>query len=56
MILEPKKIKFLSGAIVSPSICHEMMGADAIILIFTMEYYSATKRDEILIHDKVDEP
>ena len=50
VILEPKKIKSLSGSIVSPSICHEVMGADSIILVFTMEYYSATKRDEILIH------
>ena len=31
VILEPKKIKSL---IVSPSICHEMMGPDAMIFIF----------------------
>ena len=32
--LEPKKIKSVSVSIVSPSICHEMMGADAMILVF----------------------
>ena len=34
VILEPKKIKSLTVSIVSPSICHEVMGPDAIILIF----------------------
>ena len=34
MILEPKKIKSLTVSIVSPSICHEMMGLDAMILDF----------------------
>ena len=29
MILEPKKIKSLAVSIVSPSICHEVMGLDA---------------------------
>ena len=29
LILEPKKIKFITVAIVFPSICHEMMGPDA---------------------------
>ena len=33
-ILEPKKIKFLIVSTVSPSICHEMMGLDAVILVF----------------------
>ena len=28
------KIKFLTVSIVSPSICHEVMGPDAIILVF----------------------
>ena len=31
MILEPKKIKCLTVSIVSPSICHEVMGLDAMI-------------------------
>ena len=33
-ILEPKKIKSVTVSIVSPSICHEVMGPDAMILIF----------------------
>ena len=34
VILEPKKIEFLTVSIVSPSICHEMMGPDAMIFVF----------------------
>ena len=34
VILEPKKIKSLTVPIVSPSICHEEMGLDAMILGF----------------------
>ena len=34
MILEPKKIKSLTVSIFSPSICHEVMGLDAMILVF----------------------
>ena len=34
VILEPKKIKSLSVSIISPSICHEVMGPDAKILVF----------------------
>ena len=34
VILEPKKIKSVTVSIVSPSICHEVMGLDAIILKF----------------------
>ena len=34
VILEPKKIKSLTVSTVSPSICHEVMGPDAIILVF----------------------
>ena len=31
VILEPKKIKSVTVSIVSPSICHEVMGLDAMI-------------------------
>ena len=31
---EPKKIKSLTVPIVSPSICHEVMGPDAMFLVF----------------------
>ena len=34
VILEPKKIKSLTVSIVSPSISHEVMGPDALILVF----------------------
>ena len=34
VILEPKKIKFLTVSIDFPSICHEVMGLDAMILVF----------------------
>ena len=34
VILEPKKIKSVTVYIVSPSICHEVMGQDAMIFIF----------------------
>ena len=36
VILEPppQKKKSLTGFIVSPSVCHEMMGVDAMILVF----------------------
>ena len=34
VILEPKKIKSNTVSTVSPSICHEVMGPDAIMLVF----------------------
>ena len=34
VILEPKKIKSVTVSIVSSSICHEVMGLDAMILDF----------------------
>ena len=34
VILEPKKMKSVTVSIVSPSICHEVMGLDAMILVF----------------------
>ena len=36
VILEPKKIKSLTVSIVSLSICHEVMGPDAMMLVFLM--------------------
>ena len=33
MILQPKKIKSVTLSIVSPSICHEVMGPDAMIFV-----------------------
>ena len=34
VILEPEKVKSLTVSIVSPSICHEVTGLDAMILVF----------------------
>ena len=40
VILETKKIKSVTVSIVSPSICHEVMGPDAMILVFWMSNLS----------------
>ena len=34
VILEPKKIKSVTVSIVSPSLCREVIGLDAMILVF----------------------
>ena len=34
VILEPKKIKSATVSTVSPSVCYEVMGPDAMILVF----------------------
>ena len=39
VIWEPKKIKSVTVSIVSPSTCHEVMGPDAMILVFWMLYF-----------------
>ena len=36
VILEPEKIKSVTVSIVFPSMCHEVMGPDAMILVFQM--------------------
>ena len=38
VILEPKKIKSLTVSIVFPSICHEVMGLDAMICFLNVEF------------------
>ena len=42
VILEPPKIKYLTISTVSPSICHEVMGPDAMILVFWMLSFKPT--------------
>ena len=37
VILEPKKIKAVTVSTISPSICHEVMGPDAVIFVFFFE-------------------
>ena len=38
VILEPKTIKSVTVSIVSPFICHEVMGPDAMILLLNVEF------------------
>ena len=40
--LEPKKIKYVTISISSPSICHEVMGLDAMILVFWVLSFKST--------------
>ena len=42
VILEPQKIKSDTVSTVSPSICHEVMGADAMIFVFWMLSFKPT--------------
>ena len=42
VILEPKKIKSATVSIVAPSICHEVMGPDAMILVLLNIEFSAS--------------
>ena len=42
VILEPRKIKSVTGSIVSPFICHEMMGPDAMILVLWLLSFKPT--------------
>ena len=41
MIMEPKKIKTVTVSIVSPSICHEMVGPDAISVFRRLSFQPA---------------
>ena len=58
VILEPKKIKSVTVCIVSPSICHEVMGPDAIFLVFQMlslsqlfhSPFSHSSRGSLVLH------
>ena len=38
VILEPRKINSTTVSTVSPSICHEVMGLDAMILVLNVEF------------------
>ena len=42
VILELQKVNYLTVSIVSPSICHEVMGPDAMILVFWMLSFKPT--------------
>ena len=51
VILEPKKVKSVTVSIVSPSICHEVMGLYAMIFISNVEFFhsplSLSSRDSL---------
>ena len=42
VILKPKKIKSVTVSIVSPTICHEVMGPNAMIFVFRMLSFKPT--------------
>ena len=42
VVLEPKELKSVTVSIVSPSICYEVMGPDAMILVFWMLSFKPT--------------
>ena len=42
VILEPKKMKSVTVSIVSPSICHEVIGPDAMVLVFWILSFKPT--------------
>ena len=50
VILEPPKIKSVTVSIVSPSICHEVMRLDAMILVFLMLSFKPTFSWSSVIH------
>jgi len=58
VMLEPQKIKSATVSIVSPSICHEVMGLDAVILVFWMfnfkpffqSPFSLSSRGSLVLH------
>ena len=45
VILEPKKIKSVTLSTVSPSICHDVMGPDAMILVLLFMGLQRVKHD-----------
>ena len=47
VILDPNKINFVTVCIVSPSICHEVMGPDAMILVFWMLSFKTAFRSPL---------
>ena len=46
VILEPHKVKSVTVSIVSPSICYEVMGPDAMILVFWMFSWFSRGKNE----------
>ena len=54
VILEPKKINSVTASTFSPSICHEVMGPDAMILIFwTLSFKQAFSRSSFTLNKRL---
>ena len=53
VILEPPKIKSATVSTVSPPICHEVMGPDAMILVFWMLSFKTTFLHSILLYANI---
>ena len=51
-ILEPPKIKSLTVSNVSPSICHEVMRPDAVILVFRILSFKPTSHSPLLLSSR----
>ena len=51
-ILEPKKIKSVIVSIASPCTCHEVMGPDAMILVFWMLYSNQLFHSPLLLSSR----
>ena len=52
VILEPRKIKSFTVSIVSSSVCHEVMGLDAMILVLWMLSFKPTFSPSFLFHQE----
>ena len=52
VILEPKKIKSATVSTVSPSICHDVMGPDAMIFVFWMLSFKPTFPSPLLLSSR----
>ena len=51
LIMEPPKIKSLAVSIVSPFICHEVLGQNAMILLFCKAFLQVKRYDGTGCHD-----
>ena len=49
-VLEPKKIKSVTVSFVSPSICHELMGLNAMIFVFWKLNFKPASSITLLFH------
>ena len=52
VILEPKKIKSVTVSIVSPTVCHEVMGPDAAVIAFGMLSFKPAFHSPLHFHQE----